>query len=176
MSLGLPKLQKVKTTVIPFISLFLLLLVTGVFWGTWFTLTRTIESFSAAEFIHIGKVIIANVAIPMRLIMPSCILFVTLSIWFYPQKRSTGFYLGAMGLILLIVTLLITLLVLVPIDNQIKGWHAATVPPDWERIRSRWQAFHTARTFTSLASFACYALSVMNNKMQPKADTHFRSS
>ena len=40
------------------------MLITGVFWGTWFTLTRSIESFSSEEFVHIGKVIIANVAVP----------------------------------------------------------------------------------------------------------------
>ena len=76
-----------KTKLIPFIALFLLLLVTGVFWGTWFTLTRSIEDFSAAEFIHIGKVIIGNVALPMSIIMPSCILVMILSSWFYQQKK-----------------------------------------------------------------------------------------
>jgi hypothetical protein len=32
------------------VSLFFLMLITGVFWGTWFTLTRSIESFSPDEF------------------------------------------------------------------------------------------------------------------------------
>jgi hypothetical protein len=62
-----------------FVALFLLALVAGVFWGTWFTLTRSIETFSPAEFIHIGKTIIANVAWPMRILMPACILFMLLS-------------------------------------------------------------------------------------------------
>ena len=150
-----------KTTVVPFVSLFLSLLVAGVFWGTWFTLTRSIESFSAAEFIHIGKVIIANVAVPMRIIVPSCLLFLLLWVWVYPRKRTTRFYLAVAGLVLMIVTLLITLSVLVPIDNQIKEWTESTVPEDWENIRGRWKAFHAVRTFTSLASFACVALSVV---------------
>jgi uncharacterized membrane protein len=154
----------VKTTAIPFVSLFLHLLVTGVFWGTWFTLTRSLERFSAEEFIHIGKVIIANVAVPMRIILPSCILFLGLWVWGYPQKRTMGFYLAVAGLLLIIATLLITLLVLVPIDNQIKEWSAATVPSNWEVLRSRWQVFHSARTFSSLTSFACLALSVLNVK------------
>ena len=58
-----------KSKIIDFAALFLLALVTGVFWETWFTLTRSIETFSAAEFIHIGKTIIANVAVPMRILM-----------------------------------------------------------------------------------------------------------
>ena len=81
------------------VSLFFLMLITGVFWGTWFTLTRSIESFSPYEFTHIGKVIIANVAAPMRLIMPSGILLILLSLWLCKQKKTTGFYMGVLSLI-----------------------------------------------------------------------------
>ena len=157
-----------KTKLIQFISLFLLLLVTGVFWGTWFTLTRSIENFTAEEFIHIGKTIIANVAVPMSIIMPSCILFMILSLWFYSLKKSLGFYLGVAAFILIIITLLITLLILVPIDNQIKQLTSSTVPADWKAIRSHWKFFHAVRTFTSLASFGCFVLSIMNSKKDTK--------
>jgi hypothetical protein len=57
-----------KLPVFYFISLFLLMMVTGIFWGTWFSLSRSREVFSAAEFIHIGKTIIHNLAMPMRII------------------------------------------------------------------------------------------------------------
>ena len=144
-------------------SLFFVMLIAGTFWGTWFTLTRSLENFQAEEFIHIGKTIIANVAFPMRIIMPACLLFMILTLWFYQRKKSTGFYLGILGLILMVTTLVITLAILVPIDNEIKQWTASTVPSGWEAIRSRWQIFHSIRTFTSLASFACFALATLNN-------------
>lgn len=144
-----------------FATLILLLLVTGVFWGTWFTLTRSIDDFSISEFIHIGKVIIANVAWPMRIIMPSCILFLLLTTMFHQQKKSLGMYLSLFSLLLMIVTLLITLIVLVPIDNQIKIWTAHSPPAEWESIRDRWQFFHAARTITSIASFGFFAFSLL---------------
>lgn len=143
------------------VALFLLALVTGVFWGTWFTLTRSIETFSPAEFIHIGKMIIANVAWPMRILMPACILFMLLSAWLCPEKKSPGFYFSVAACLLIIVALMITLLVEVPIDNQIKTWTAETIPSDWEAIRERWQCFHTARTFASLASFGSLASAII---------------
>jgi uncharacterized membrane protein len=143
-----------------FVALFLLALVTGIFWGTWFTLTRSIETFSPAEFIHIGKTIIANVAWPMRILMPACILFMVLAAGLYPEKKSPGFFLNVAACLLIIVALLITLLVEVPIDNQIKTWAAETTPSDWEAIRERWQYFHTARTFVSLASFGSLAIAI----------------
>jgi ABC-type uncharacterized transport system permease subunit len=63
-------------------------------------------------------------------------LFVMLSLWVYQQKKSTSFYLGVLSLGLITAVLLITLLVLVPIDNDIKGWTAATVPADFAEIRN----------------------------------------
>ncbi len=144
-----------------FVALFLLALVTGVFWGTWFTLTRSIETFSPAEFIHIGKTIIANVAWPMRILVPACILFMVLAAGLYPEKKSPGFFLNVAACLLIIVALLITLLVEVPIDNQIKTWTAETTPSDWEAVRERWQYFHTARTFVSLASLGSLAIAII---------------
>ncbi len=93
--------------------------------------------------------------------MPSCILLMILSAWFHPEKRSPGFYFSLAACVLIIIALLITLLVEVPIDNQIKTWTASTVPSDWEAIRERWQLFHTARTFISLASFGSLALAIV---------------
>ena len=150
-----------KRKLIYFSSLFLLMLITGVFWGTWFTLTRSIESFSPGEFIHIGKVIIANVALPMSIIMPLGILLVLLSLWFYDKKKSTGFYSGLLSFALIILTLLITLIVLVPIDNEIKEWTLANLPKDWEDIRHKWETFHTIRTFASLTSFAFFSMFIL---------------
>lgn len=154
-----------KLKSIYFIALFLLMLVTGVFWGTWFSLSRSMEVFSAAEFIHIGKTIIQNLAVPMRIILPSCILFMILSAWFYPEKRSSGFYFCVTSIVLIVIALLITLLIEVPIDNQIATWTAETAPAGWEAIRDRWEFFHAARTFISLASFGFLLLSFMTTKV-----------
>jgi Domain of unknown function (DUF1772) len=156
--------MKLKT--VQFIGLFLLMLVTGVFWGTWFALTRSLDAFSNEEFIHIGKVIIANVALPMRIIFPSAILFVLLSLWWYPAKRSAPFYWGTTALVLAIVTLLITLIVLVPIDNQVKSWTVTTLPANADDLRIRWSHFHTLRTFTSLAGFGSFLMFIINTKNQ----------
>jgi len=144
------------------------MLITGVFWGTWFPLTRSLESFSSDEFIHIGKVIIANVAMPMRIILPSGILMMILSLWLYGTKKTLGFTLGLVSLLLIIIVLAITLIVLVPIDNNIKNWTAATTPQDWQLIRYKWQTFHAMRTFASLASFACFSLFVTVGELKNK--------
>jgi uncharacterized membrane protein len=83
-----------------------------------------------------------------------------------PEKNSIAFYFGVAASLLIIISLLITLLVEVPIDNQIKTWTAQTVPADWTTLRARWQVFHTARTFVSLASLGCLIVSVLSWKSQ----------
>jgi hypothetical protein len=62
----------------------------------------------------------------------------------------------------MVITLIITVAVEVPIDNQIKTWTEATVPGNWDSLRQRWDVFHTIRTFTSIASFGFFSWGIMN--------------
>ena len=139
-----------------FINIFLFALVTGVFWGTWFSLSRSIASITPETFLETGRTIIQNLAWPMRFLMPSAILSnLALLFLLFRGKRARAFWVSLAGLLLFIVALLITLLVNVPIDNEIKQWTLATLPSNWEEIRDRWQLYHTIRTFLSLAGFGC---------------------
>jgi len=149
---------------ITFITAFLIMLVTGVFWGTWFTLTRSLQNFEAAEFIHIGKTIIANVAIPMRIIMPATLFFLLWSMWINYKNNRPAFNLYTISFVLMLITLVITVGVQVPIDNQIKTWTANTIPDNWKSLRQTWDIFHTARTFTSIGSFAFYIAGMLTWK------------
>ncbi|HEV8284352.1 MAG TPA: DUF1772 domain-containing protein [Chitinophagaceae bacterium] len=151
--------MKLKTT--EFAALILAALVMGVFWGTWFTLTRSIPDFSAAEFIHIGKTIIANVATPMSILMPTTLLMMLLVMWQSYRVNKISFYLYSLSFLLMVVTLIITVGVEVPIDNQIKTWTETTVPANWESLRHTWNQFHTIRTFTSIASVAFFTLGII---------------
>ena len=140
------------------------MLVTGVFWGTWFTLTRSLQDFEAAEFIHIGKAIIANVAIPMRIIMPATLFFILWSMWINYKNNRPAFYMYTISFVLMLMTLVITVGVEVPIDNQIKMWTVDSIPEHWKLMRLKWDKFHTARTFTSIGSFAFYIAGMLRWK------------
>jgi len=150
-----------KLKAVEFIGLILASLVMGVFWGTWFTLTRSIHNFSAAEFIHIGKTIINNVAIPMSIIMPATLLFMLIAILLSRRVNRYSFYLYSISFLLMVIALIITVAVEVPIDNQIKTWTETSVPGNWESLRQTWDSFHTIRTFTSIASVCFFAWGIM---------------
>ncbi len=138
---------------VQFAALFLLALVTGVFWGPWLALHRSMEVFPGEVFVQIVKTMSRNLAMPMRFLMPACILFLALSTWLYPAIPSTGFYCSLAALALSIVALIITLLTEVPIVSQINNWKATEIPADWEALRDRWRFFHVIRMFASLAAF-----------------------
>ena len=91
-----------------FVHVFLFALVVGVFWGTWFSLSRSMSAITASTFLEVGHTMIGNLGGPMAVLMPA------------------------------------TLVSAVPVD---------TLPSDWSSIRNRWEAFHAARTFISLAGF-----------------------
>ena len=142
-----------KVKIAQFMSIMLFALVTGVFWGTWFALSRSITQISPATFLEIGQQIIQNLAGPMRVLMPVTILSAVLVLWWLPHKLSSwGFVLTASALLLMIVATLITVGVEVPIDNQIKVWSLATLPSNWQAIRERWEWFHGLRTLISVVS------------------------
>ena len=48
-----------------FVHVFLFALVVGVFWGTWFSLSRSMNSITASTFLEVGHTMIANLGGPM---------------------------------------------------------------------------------------------------------------
>lgn len=139
----------------------LLVLVTGVFWGTWFALSRTMYQFPLETFVAIGREIMQNVSLGMSIIMPLGILGVLVLLLMAGRKKKAHFYWLLTSLILYVAVFVITLLIEVPIDNQVKNWTATSAPPDWQMIRDRWQFYHTDRMFLSLAGIACYLMAVI---------------
>jgi len=138
-----------------FLSIMLYVLVAGVMWGTWLSLARTMTRYDATVFLADGQHMIANLATFMAVLMISAVVAGLLAtvLLFHGRSIAAG-WLALAGLLLMVAVVVVTLSVEVPIDNMIKTWTVATLPPDWQDIRGRWAAFHTLRTFLSLAAVA----------------------
>ena len=139
----------------------LLVLVTGVFWGTWFSLSRTMYTLPGETFVVIGKQIMQNVARGMSIMMPLGIAGIIMLLFIAGRRKKAHFYWLLSALILFVLVLAITLFIEVPIDNQIKTWTADNLPGDWQAIRDRLQFYHTNRTFLSLAGMICFLMAVI---------------
>jgi uncharacterized membrane protein len=133
-------------------------LVMGVFWGTWFSLSRTMDQLSGETFIAVGHQMIQNLGVPMAVLLPLALLSALVTLALLWPARTAAFWWLAAGFALMVAALVITLAVEVPIDNQIETWTAATLPGDWRSIQSRWELWHTVRTFASIAALAAVAI------------------
>jgi uncharacterized membrane protein len=142
-------------------TIVLFALVMGVFWGTWFSLSRTMDQLSPETFIAIGHQMIQNLAVPMAILLPLALLsaLVTLGLLWRGGRTAALWWLLA-GFLVMVAALVVTLAVEVPIDNQIKDWTATTLPGDWRSIQSRWELFHTVRTFLSIGAVVAATVSL----------------
>ena len=137
-----------------FVNIFLLSLVTGVFWGTWLGLSRSMASLSTATFLEVADAMIGNLGTVMAILMPAAILSTLPVLYLLSRRRPKAFYATLVGLMFFVVALLITLLIEVPLDLQFAQWTAATLPADWQQLRDRWEFWHVVRSWVSVAGLA----------------------
>jgi anthrone oxygenase-like protein len=161
-----------------FVHVFLFALVVGVFWGTWFSLSRSMSSITPSTFLEVGHTMIDNLGGAMAVLMPMTLIS-ALPVLFmlYRLHRRASFSLIIVGVALLVVALVITLSVNVPIDYAINRWTVDTLPSDWTSIRNRWEVYHAARTFVSLAGFGSALAAVLwsgalGKRIRPVTPSH----
>ena len=153
-------------------TIVLFALVMGVFWGTWFSLSRTMHQLSAETFLAVGHQMIHNLGLPMAILLPLALLSALVSLaLLWPAGRTAAWWWMAAGLLLMVAALVITLAVEVPIDQQIQDWTVAALPGDWRSIQARWELFHTIRTFSSIAAVVAATISATiaaNDSSRPR--------
>lgn len=71
------------------------------------------------------------------------------------NHHGTGLVITAAGL--LMVSVVMSILLLVPINNRNKTWTAENRPADWREQLNRWNRFHYIRVAVIIAAFACLA-------------------
>jgi uncharacterized membrane protein len=147
--------------VIQCITLCFMLLVVGVFWGNYFSFSRSFHLFSVKELIHIAQILVDNIAVPMRFISMICITLLGTCVYLLWPTRGKYFYLVLVSWILIVTALVLTVAIEVPINDQIISWTDDTVPSNWEELRDRWQFVNVIRTIAALLSFFLFAVAVV---------------
>jgi uncharacterized membrane protein len=132
------------------ISIVLSVLVSGLFWGPWLALSRSMATFEPEVFLAIVDRMNRNMAPVMTILMPTALLSIVPVLFISYNERPETFYLAFTGLALFIVALLVTVLVEVPIVKQIATWTVSTLPDNWQQLRDRWGAFHIIRIGASI--------------------------
>lgn len=83
-----------------------------------------------------------------------CASLVLVGIWAVAGRShdSTGLVVAAGAL--LIVSVIMSILLLVPINNRGKAWTPDNRPADWKEQMTRWDRFHYVRVAVIVAAFA----------------------
>ena len=146
------------------ISIVLAAMVAGMFHGPWIALSRSMSTFEPEVFLAIVDRMNRNMAPVMTVLMPAALLSIVPVLLLSYHERPLTFYLNAAAFALFIVALLVTVLVEVPIVEEIVTWTVSTLPPNWQQLRDRWTRFHIIRVIAGLASFVLLVAGAISNK------------
>jgi uncharacterized membrane protein len=83
--------------------------------------------------------------------------FVLSAVWAIAGWHHPGTGLVVIAAALLIVSVIMSLLLLVPINNLNKTWTPGNRPADWKEQLNRWGRYHYARVAVIIAAFALLA-------------------
>jgi hypothetical protein len=133
------------------VSIVLSTLVTGVFWGPWMALSRSISTFTPEVFLAIVNRLSRNIAPVMTVLMPAALLSMVPVLFLSFHEGLRTFYLTLAGFALFLAALLVTIIVEVPIVKQIETWRVSNLPGNWQELRDRWLAFHVIRVLAAVA-------------------------
>ena len=137
-----------------FINILLSALITGVFWGSWLGLSRSMATFRPETFLAIASAMIGNLGTIMAILVPAALLTTLPVLYLLYRRRSDAFYTTLGGFGFFVIALLITLLVEVPLDMEFQTWTLSTLPANWEQLRDRWEWYHVLRSWASVAGLA----------------------
>ena len=77
------------------------------------------------------------------------------AVWGVAGWDRSGAGLVVIAAALLIVSVIMSLLLLVPINNRGKTWTPGNRPADWKEQMNRWDRYHYVRVAVIVAAFAC---------------------
>lgn len=82
---------------------------------------------------------------------------VLVAVWAIAGWHRPGSGLVVTAGALLIVSVVMSILLLVPINNRSKTWTPENRPEDWKEQSNRWDRFHYVRVAVIIAAFALLA-------------------
>jgi len=86
---------------------------------------------------------------------------VLVAIWAIAGWHHHGTGLVVTAGALLILSVIMSLLLLVPINNQSRTWTPENRPEDWKEQSNRWDRFHYVRVAVLIAAFALLAAALV---------------
>lgn len=116
------------------------------------------SAFKPEVFLAIVDRLNRNMAPVMTVLMPACLLSMVPVLFLSYTNQPATFYLTLSGFVLFTIALVVTMVVEVPIVQQIVSWTISTLPGNWQELRDRWGAFHIVRVVAGIAGLTALLL------------------
>ena len=141
------------------INLILAAVVGGMYWGPWLALSRSFKEFEPALLLVMVRRMGQNMGPLMTFLSPlSLLATVPVLVLAYGSRPGQAFYFALAGWACFGLALVVTMVVEVPIVQQIITWTEATLPANWQVLRDRWGRFHVVRVGAGLAGLLFFLL------------------
>jgi uncharacterized membrane protein len=147
--------------VLQFLALLLLGMVAGSVFGIWRGYDPTL--YSAATFVemHQGAVRGLNVLLPgLALASIAC----TVALAWFARGKGAVFWLYVAALLLMVGGGVVTRFINQPMNAQVMGWTAGSLPSDWAELRAAWWKWHVVRTGLTVVGFALLLAAVLQDR------------
>ncbi|WP_369246251.1 anthrone oxygenase family protein [Streptomyces sp. R41] len=82
------------------------------------------------------------------------------AIWAALAWGGDGASLVTAGTVLLVLSVVMSILLLVPINSRVATWSHEGVPADWKQQMGRWDRFHYVRVGVIVLAFALFAVAL----------------
>lgn len=146
------------------VSIVLAAVTAGMFFGPWLALTISIRTFEPDLFLAIVQRLNTNMARIMTALLPAALLSMLPVLFLSYGVRPDLFVATLASLALFVLALLVTMLIEVPIVQQIVTWTVSTLPDNWQKLRDRWGAFHMVRVVASVAGFTILVIGAVGRR------------
>ncbi|MFF3745060.1 anthrone oxygenase family protein [Streptomyces kronopolitis] len=83
------------------------------------------------------------------------------SVWAAVSRGGAGAPLVATGTALLVLSVVMSVLLLVPINKRVATWSREGVPADWKQQVGRWDRLHYARVGIIVCAFALFTVALV---------------
>ncbi|MFJ2671339.1 anthrone oxygenase family protein [Streptomyces sp. NPDC087525] len=84
------------------------------------------------------------------------------ALWSALAWGAAGVSFVAAGTVLLVVSVVMSILLLVPINSRVATWSHEGVPADWKQQMGRWDRFHYVRVGVIVLAFALFAVALVH--------------
>lgn len=92
------------------------------------------------------------------LLLTSVLALIVTSVLSWHHGRLV-FGLAAGALVLVVLTIVLTVVVMEPLNRIADSWNPDSLPSSWQQIRQRWAGMHLIRTVLGVTAFACLTIS-----------------